>query len=255
MISTIAYTFCTNNGELLQKTNKFFVELFMLSYLSAKSQENIDTIIVFADAEGCEFINKLGIDVETFQVDFNEVTYDKRYWNFPKLIVYKLLHSLQIPFLHIDMDVILTRTIIQDELNAAVLCEKYRGNNMANSFNKILPIKRPKPMSITCSGLYGGNQTELFVQLYDEAIQAVNMPDVMFIENERMHTIEETLFAQILEDKNIRATELTDAYIHYQGYLQKHNILNHKDIHEQLLQSSLSTVNVDQILAYYEATV
>ena len=121
--------------------------------------------MVYTDKEGLENIKKLNINVDTTLIDYDEYSFNKGFWNFPKLITYNLQEK---PFIHIDID----SEFIKDPKigDSDVITEGVRGVFNLFSFKRSFlgeEINSNYDANIVCSGLVGGSNLNVFKELFE----------------------------------------------------------------------------------------
>ena len=230
MINRAVYTYCTNQGNNLLcgfYDEDSFVDTFKESL--EKAHLYFDTVVVYADQEGVDFLTSKGINESFAVVDYSSYDYDRGYWNFPKLITYNLQSER---FIHIDTDFILEEQ--PDNLDKEIVCEKLRGLVIPQRTLKFLPksvLKYYNPSNI-CSGLLGGNPN-IFKTLYNVASVLVK-PKNQNLSFENLYGIEEILLGAICKKNNITPFGITTEYTHLQGPLPKRDLFLDKITEDQL---------------------
>lgn len=223
-----------------------FLECAKKSLRSALKQEGVDKVLIYTDKFGKDFLSSKIDFVYVFNgienrkdklkfiiVDYDQYEYDKRFWNFPKLITYKLQNS---PFIHIDFDVVLNEGFLEgvDE-SCDIYTEKIRTIDRGKldflgEFDKNNGID-----DIICSGLLGGNikALDLFKKNFIVAKFYCRNGVHDKVTFDMLWGIEEYNFTKHAFKKNCRIFELgKNSYVHFQG---RNKIERYKDIIKNLV--------------------
>lgn len=222
MVKTIVYTYWTNNGSNLLlgfNTITALENQWTNSYKSISEMMPDIKIVIYTDTFGETIAKKCCPNSSIILVDYDSYTFNKSFWNFPKIISYKLLSESQTPFLHIDIDVTITKELGEHYLSKEIICEKIRTNNMLPGFVRQIGWNIPNITNLICSGLLGGNRLDVFQELYNMATssEAVNNDTHFKVHEFHRHTLEEISTSHICRTKGITPLSLEGNYIHYQG--------------------------------------
>jgi hypothetical protein len=223
-----------------------FLECAKKSLRSALKQNSVDKVLIYTDDFGKNFLasridfgyvfngieerkNKLDFVI----VDYSGYEYDKRFWNFPKLITYNMQEN---PFIHIDFDVVLNSGFL-DGIDET--CDIYT--------EKIRTIDRQKLDflgvfdenngidEIICSGLLGGNEKsiELFKKNFIVALKYCNSGVHEKVTFDMLWGIEEYNFTKYAFYEKCHIFKLEkNSYVHFQG---RNKIERYKDIIKKLV--------------------
>jgi len=221
MIDKLIYTYWTNSGENF--TSGFYDEDSFLSVFFSslnKAKKFFNEVVIYTDVEGKQFLESKNVVADFIVVDYNSYNFNKKYWNFPKLITYNLQTE---PFLHIDMDLVLLEK--PDGLSSSVVCEMVRGLTHFKRELSFLPkvvLKNYTTRNI-CSGLLGGDP-KIFKTLFKVSSQLVKnkTQDVSFI---NLYGIEEIVLSSICKKNDIKPYEVTTQILHIQGAKAKMNLV------------------------------
>lgn len=187
-----------------------------------------DRVDIYTDSLGKEILEKnvpLSRACNIIVVNYEEYNFDKRYWNFPKMITYSLQDK---PFVHIDFDVIVLDTFVFTD-TPDIYTELKREYTYESRFDK---YKGVAPDFLICSGLIGGHNTDVFKKNFEIAKQ-VCQPTDNEIEYEDLWGIEEYSFTQMANADNLIVSEFNPcSYIHFQG---KNKYLVYKNIIDQII--------------------
>jgi hypothetical protein len=219
LIDKLIYTYWTNNGKYYDcgfPDFNTFIKFFKISL--RKSEEFYDNVIIYCDQKGADKLQENGITTDIIVVDYNSYDFDKRFWNFPKLITYSLQDE---PFLHIDTDVILTDKISH---NSDIITEKIRPYELTTGFHKFIKYHMNQSLrrynEIICSGLLGGTNTQIFKDLYNisKDIVTKNMENVEF---DNLLIIEELVLTYLAKSQKLTIIQAGNnsktPYLHFQG--------------------------------------
>jgi len=225
MINKIVYTYWTNKG-IDYKLGFLNVENMLAVFKKSieQSYKLVDKVEVYCDQEGYDFL--LGkIRAVLIVVDYSKYDFDSRYWNFPKIITYNLQEE---PFLHIDIDAI----VYNFDRSAEVVSEMKRGVAYDRS---LYPSHEDKKELLshfngwlTTSGLLGGNNLELFKQLFKEVEVTVKNKDKWVILTVTRMVIEEVVISALISKMKLNVSYLDKEegdYIHYWGKEKEINFL------------------------------
>ena len=222
-----------------------FLECAKKSLRSALKQEGVDKVLIYTDDFGKKFLSEKidfgyvfnGIEdkkdkLKFVVVDYSEYDYDKRFWNFPKLVTYKLQDS---PFIHIDFDVVLGENFLTDiDSTCDIYTEKIRTIDRAKldflgDFDENDGIDE-----IICSGLLGGNERslDLFKRNFNDAEKYCKSVVHEKVSFDMLWGIEEYNFTKYAFAENCRIFEIgKNSYVHFQG---RNKIERYKDIIKNL---------------------
>lgn len=222
MINKGIYTFYTDNGYNL--TQGFRHEGSFTRYLKEsleKSTHIFAEVLLYTDKEGVNYLQhqNLSNKVEIIEYDFHQYLWDKRYWNFPKLMVY---NEQEAPFLHMDLDTQILNDISSELRISEVLCEKIRVSQIMASERMNLPQQYWDKYDsyIPCSGILGGNEISVFKTLFEIAKSIVTAPvktGVKITDQYRI-AIEEIMLKIICNENEVSITSLLpNSFEHLQG--------------------------------------
>lgn len=223
----IVYTYWTNNGDNylagfgdIESFKRIALESLEASALIS------DNIVIYTDVEGRDKLLELGISTPTEVVDYSAYEFNPNWWNFPKLITYSLQNTR---FLHLDFDVVLHT--IPTNLDATLICEKYRGLTQLSYQREFLPkvIQDNFSPKLICSGILGGDP-EIF-----KVLMTVAEPIVLtkgFITFETLFTLEEVALTALAKINNITAEPIDCDFTHYQGSKQKKELMPEMTLEE-----------------------
>jgi hypothetical protein len=201
MINRAIYTWMGDSfvdGNLLQLA-KMSVRESLLNYIDVVCYcDNPDLF------EGFGFTEIIKVDYNGFNLGYD---------NIPKLISYSMQNE---PFIHIDFDCIVFDKIFT---NLDIVCEKIRMYNDLEIPN--LPsmwdgIKSKQYKGVLCSGIFGGNNTDLFKNLLDEALK-YHDPNKENVSLGNKMVIEELLATKLIIEDNLDVFDCT-----HQGISYKH---------------------------------
>jgi len=225
----LVYTYWTNKG------NNFLAGFHTVESLLKVFRESLynsgkffKEVIVYTDWEGKNFLLSQGIECDYEVIDYDSYDWNKRFWSFPKLITYSLQEK---PFLHIDMDVILTSK--PTNLNNTIICEKIRPLVMLSKDRHFLPevIKKNYTPYNICSGILGGDPG-LFKILFNVSSQVVKNKTER-VDFNMIFGIEEITLSAICKANNIQPTVIDCEFVHYQSSTDKAKLemdISEKDI-------------------------
>lgn len=222
MINTIAYTYWNKNKDCTCNNFNSLDNLktqWKRSYDSIKEFCNGFEIIVVCDEIGKDIAKECCPDATIIVKDFSEYCFDERFWNIPKIITFDLMAKMNKPFLHIDMDVEITKELTPEQLTSDILTEKTRENNLGSSFIRQLGYSFSKSSYIVCCGLIGGNRLDIFERQLEMAL-AGDTSNITKISVFNLYTVEELTLTDICIKENVKITELHGYYIHHQGKLK-----------------------------------
>lgn len=223
MINKVVYTYYTDYGNNLKqgfRNDRAFLAFFQDSV--EQSLLFFDQVQIYTDKEGEAFLIENGVDQGMIILfNFYSTEWDKRYWNFPKLMVYN--HQIQ-PFLHLDLDAKLMESPSEKLRSSEVLCEKVRVSQILayQRMNLSPEYSNKYDPQIPCSGLLGGNNLEVFKELYELAREVVTRVPLMYeVDFNMLVNIEEVLLKILCNDNKLTIEELgKDSYIHLQGQMK-----------------------------------
>lgn len=218
MINKIIYTYWTNKGtDFLcgfQSENAFIKGAKGSLNRSLKITPNVE---IWGDIEGKEYLQSHGCEVNFVVVDYDQYTWNKGYWNFPKLITYSLQEE---PFLHLDFDVVLFDR--PTNLSADIVCEKIRpiGDLTALERDYLpLAIKENYHPCIICSGILGGNNIKVFKKLLEIATPIAQKYGN--VSDKNRYILEEVILTVIARLNNISYEAINCNFKHWQGVFAK----------------------------------
>jgi len=220
----ICYTYWTNGGENVScgfdYPSLFFQSAEKSLKLAAK-QPYKDNVIVYTDDTGYDVLTKNipKIDGVSFiLVDFDRMPFDKRFWNFPKLVTYALQDDF---FIHIDFDVFLKPDFLEQiDFSADIVTEKLRDYDYKQEF-EVFNKNNKNPNKLICSGLLGGCNLDAFKENFKLAQIFCREPK----ENENRNvnffdliSIEEFALTKMAAQRQLSIQELSeDSFLHFQG--------------------------------------
>ena len=225
MIDKIIYTYWTNGGTNYKLG---FLNVENMIYIFNKSVKEsyklVKTVVIYCDQYGYDFLyNK--IDADFIVIDYSQYEFDTRYWNFPKIISYNLQNE---PFLHVDIDAIIYKL----DKNAEVISEMQRGVFYDTSLYPSLEDKKELLSHfngwLTCSGILGGNNIQIFKELFNEVKETVKNEEKYYIYPKTRMIIEEVMISALINKNNINVTYLNKKekdFIHYWGEEKQINFL------------------------------
>ena len=227
MIDKIVYTYWTNKGTNYKLG---FLNTDNLLIVFKKSIEEsyklVNNVVVYCDKEGYSFLyNK--IDVKFIIVDYSKYEFDSRYWNFPKIITYNLQKE---PFLHIDIDAI----VYTFDKNAEIISECKRGVAYDTALYPSLENKKDLLSNfdgwLTCSGILGGNNIEVFKKLFNEVKETVKNKESYLILPKTRMIIEEVVISALINKNKLNVVYLNKKnkdFIHYWGEEKQQNFVEY----------------------------
>lgn len=220
MIDKVCYTYWTNEGSKYNcgfQRFEVFENFFRISV--DESLKYFSEVVIHTDQEGYDKISSTisGDNISYEIIDYSVYTFDERFWNFPKFITYNMQSD---PFIHIDCDAV----FIEDpnDKDAQVLTEKTRGTVILK--RDVYPLLSPdikKHVEIICSGLLGGNNTQVFKDLHEVAMDTLIEREFENVTFNSLVAVEEIAFTHLVHDQEIPFKELgVDCFIHFQGSLK-----------------------------------
>lgn len=211
------YTYWSNGLENIScgfGFPQFFFESAGKSITQATKQ--FSNVFIYTDTFGKDILEKNipeTKDVKFVVVDYSQYNFDKRYWNFPKMITYNMQEK---PFMHIDFDVFLKDGFAAQLQDADIFTEMIREYDYIDNFTKYNENKR-KPLGLICSGLIGGNNLDIFKENFKIAVENCK-PTKKKITYEDLYSIEEFSFTKLAIRDGLTIQEINrDTYIHFQG--------------------------------------
>lgn len=216
----ICYTYWTNELENICcgfSFPQFFFEAAEKSLKLASVQNLVDNIVIYTDEDGAEIlksnlpkINKLSYVI----VDYSKYDFDKRFWNFPKLITYNLQKET---FLHIDFDVFLKPEFSDSlDFSSDIFTEMLRDYEHKPEFD-IFDKDGKKPEYLICSGLIGGSNLQLFKDNFKIALDFCK-PTKRELNFFDLVAIEEYCFTKLAISRGLTAQSFDKStYSHFQG--------------------------------------
>jgi len=227
MINKIVYTYWTNGGidyKLGFLNTENMLHVFNKSIEA--SYNLVDTVVVYCDQKGFDFLQGK-VDADFVVVDYSQYTFDSRYWNFPKLITYKLQTE---PFLHVDIDAI----VYNFDKTASVVSEFKRGVAYDTGIYPSLEDKSELFTHfkgwLTCSGILGGNNLSLFQELFNEVKETVKNEEGYIIYPHTRMIVEEVVISSLINKNNITVSYLNKKegdFIHYWGEEKQQNFIGY----------------------------
>ena len=228
MIDKIVYTYWTNGGtnyKLGFLNTENMLNVFNKSIES--SYKLVSKVIIYCDQFGYDFLyDKVNADFVI--IDYSNYKFDSRYWNFPKLITYNLQEE---PFLHIDIDAI----VYNFDKTAEVVSESKRGvaydTSVYPSFEDKSELLSYFNGWLTCSGVLGGNNTNIFKELFNEVKETVTNKERYIILGKTRMIIEEVVISCLINKNNTQVVYLDKQkenpdYTHYWGVDKQINFIN-----------------------------
>lgn len=214
MINKLIYTYWTNSGTNF--TCGFPTEELFISFLTKSVQQSklfFESVQIYTDQHGYDKL-KNKIEAIYVVVDYSIYNFDERFWNFPKLVTYNLQ---QAPFIHIDCDVILFEK--PNGLDADIITEKERGSViLSKDVYPLLPEYINKHVSIVCSGLLGGNNINIFKELFSIASEAILDKEFNSVKFNNLVAIEEIVITHLIKKDSIIFEQINqDYFVHFQG--------------------------------------
>lgn len=218
----ICYTYYVNPNDINTVSAgfsipKFFFDCAELS-IQLSDDNDCDNIVIYTDYVGKDILDKNVKNIskcEFVLVDWNKYDFDKRYWNFPKLITYTLQND---SFLHIDFDVFLDKYCLKEiDYEADIFTEKLRDYTFDKSFVKFCSKKKILPQTIICSGLLGGSNIKVFRDNFNLALD-VCKPTTRNIGFMDLVAIEEFALTIKAIENELTCYEINpNRFIHFQG--------------------------------------
>jgi hypothetical protein len=216
----ICYTYWTNNGNNIDcgfDFPSFFFQTAEKSLKTAVNQPYQDDVVIYTDRIGLDVIRK-NIQkiprVSFVVVDYNQYNFDKRYWNFPKMVTYAMQDT---EFIHIDFDVFLKQNFIEQiDYSASIFCEKMRDYKQEKEFARFNSNGKT-PKKLICSGILGGSNVDAFKDNF-KAAQLVCVPTKEDVTFESLVAIEEYSLTKLAAARGLTVQELCgNSFIHFQG--------------------------------------
>lgn len=214
MIDKLVYTYWTDNGLNYNcnfPSQEVFARIFKESIVEARKY--FKKVVCYTDLHGEDKLKELGIEIETEVVLYESFNFDKRFWNYPKLITYSLQYE---PFVHCDIDLILKDF---DLFESEIVTEKQRGASyLSTSYSFLGDLAKEYSPLLTCSGFIGGNNLEVFQELFKISKDLVKKENWINkrISFDKLVAIEEIILTILINRKKLKIDSLKD-YIHYQG--------------------------------------
>ena len=199
-----------------------------LSVLTAlKSHGNIHLITT---SRGWQFLGDLPYtSIQLFDSEIPEKY--NRIWGISKLYAYKQINKKNEPFLHIDYDVFLFKTLPDEILNGGVICQNIEDEKMVSSSYEINKFQNNcknkyiynKDVNYAYNtGIFGGNDNKVIDFYLDEAFKILFdnenqdywlSPDLY--DNYWIYTsmIEQFWLSQCLNHLNFKPTLLFDTFL------------------------------------------
>lgn len=214
------YTYWTNNGDNVCcgfDYPSFFFETAEKSLRCASKQPYADDIVIYTDKLGYDIIKnniKKVPGVSFYIVDYKEYDFDKRYWNFPKMLTYSLQEE---EFIHLDFDVFIKPNFVEQiDYSASLFSEKLRDFEHVKEFDRF-NANNKKPKKLICSGLIGGTNLDAFKDNFSAA-QIVCKPTKEKVTFENLVAIEEYSLTKMSIARGLSIQEFCpDSFIHFQG--------------------------------------
>lgn len=213
----IVYTYWTNEGTNYINgyyNEDLFKKLFMLSVNSL----NKYNITIYTDQHGFNYLKTFLPEYVRYElVDYSQYEFNKKFWNFPKLITYSLQNEA---FIHVDYDLFFLKE--PNFTKCDIITEKTRYHYIFKTFADRLKLPIDKfPLNIVCSGLIGGTNTDIFKELFNIAKKAVITEiDVHF---NHLVSIEEIMLTSLINSSNLKVYEVEEKFIHLQGTQKKYD--------------------------------
>lgn len=180
------------------------------------SMRNIDdaNITLYCDKESYNFFKSIPYVNDIKIVDYSKYDFDERAWNFPKFVSYSLQKD---PFVHIDFDLTILKPM-KFSSTADIFSEKIRDIEGTEQETIYCDKSLPCPKQIYCSGLFGGNNIELFQKIcfYAEKYFNKEFCKEKEIVYENLYGLEEVLFTQLATKDNCTVQFLDPSkYMHF----------------------------------------
>ncbi len=218
----IIYTYCVYDDDVKSLCcgfpyPKLFFDCASLSLQLSKDNKP-DNIVIYTSEKGKDILTKNVRNIKDCEfviTDFSKYEYDKRYWNFAKMVTYSMQSA---PFLHIDFDVFLDKNCLDNiDLSADIYTEKMRSYSFEKNFLKYCLKKGTMPEKIICSGLLGGRNLQIFRENFKVALENCK-PTKKKIEFEDLYAIEEFNLTLLAHEKDLVIHEIDEySFIHFQG--------------------------------------
>ncbi len=230
MIDKIVYTYWTNGGtdyKLGFLNTENMLHIFNKSI--EQSKKLVSKVVVYCDKEGYDLLHG-NIKADLILVDYSLYRFDTRYWNFPKIITYNMQDE---PFLHIDIDAI----VYKFDKEAAIVSEQKRGvafdTGMYPASDRKQELLNHFTGWLTCSGVLGGNNIDVFKELFNEVKTTVPNEGGFKIGDKTRLVVEEVVLSSLIAKHNITVSYLGERnkdYIHFWGAEKQLNFIENVNI-------------------------
>lgn len=227
MIDRIIYTYVPEAGQ--GKAMGFRSEESFLSFFKAsieQSLKSVSNVVVYCSSSHEQYLvdhlgEMKGVSVRV--VDYSTYEFDKRFWNFYKIISLFLSAKEGVPAIHIDLDLKLNKKLTKKVLSSDVVCESRRvfylpRQRVSNRIPKRV-LKDLDPF-IVCSGFYGANDIDLIVEFFElaKSVVALDFGNNEPVTNETRIMMEESMFTVVCNRYKAKITALNqNDFTHLQG--------------------------------------
>jgi hypothetical protein len=201
-------------------------ELFLSFFLEGikQSLKSVKEVFIYCSSENEEYLKDAIGDLATVKVvDYSLFDFDKRFWNFYKIISLYLSAKEGVPAIHLDLDFKLTKKLSKKALSADVICERRRvfytpRRDVSNRVPERL--KGHIDPYIVCSGLYGASDCKLIIDFFNltKEIVKVDFSNDEPVTDKVRITMEESMFSALCKVKEKTVYSLKEGdYVHLQG--------------------------------------
>ena len=229
MIDRIIYTYVPEAEE--GKAMGFRSEEVFLSFFKAsveQSLKSVSEVLICGSKDSIEHLAKVstigalkGVDLRV--VNYSEFPFDKRFWNFYKIISLYLSAQEGVPAVHVDLDLKLDKKLTKKILSSDVVCEARRPFYIPHSrVSNRIPKRVLKDLDpfIICSGIYGANDVNLIIDFFELAnkVVAVDFHNNEPITSETRIMMEESMFTIVCKRHEAEVVVLKPKdFTHLQG--------------------------------------
>ena len=185
MVKRLIYSLWTNPLDEINvgfNSERNLMECFALSLHFSKKW--FDEVHFVTDTKGKELVKKWGLEFDHINTDFDTVLdgVDNKHWSLGKIYACKIQ---EVPFVHIDIDVILFKPLPTTFLNAEIGFQNYEGVNYSLIYSKLIDHSKkhlgdlPKWYSPRFNAYNTGiilcNKKELIEEWWDCSISYINL--------------------------------------------------------------------------------
>jgi hypothetical protein len=217
----IIYTYDTNNGENYCSGYTFVDGFVYSANVSVRSCILLGhSVEIYADSHGVKFLKEKLLDSEKvnfYVVDFSRFNYDRRFWNFAKLVNYSIQTS---PFIHVDFDIVFHYGFgLQTKGQKNYIITEMRRDVDSMLYSKMFPEIEEKQDNIICSGILGGDRIDIFNSNFRKAVTFCANGIHKNVRFDHLVGIEEYHFTNIVDNfSDAKVIELNEkTYTHWQG--------------------------------------